>query len=144
MGQKSQFLDHFFPSHQNFTQNFARNSKIWVLKILVQKWQKICSFQGPKIDFGIQWHYRIFWHVSKIQKSQPICRRQKVEVDSTPSAPCRLKKSIKSVTKKRFWKNCKPENGHKLCQQMNCKLHIYHVWVNFGSPKVLCHDGCTF
>ena len=83
-------MDHFLPSHQNFTQNFARNSKIVILKILVQKWQKICSFQGPKINFGIQWHYRIFWYVSRILKSQPIYRRQKVEVDSTPSAPCHI------------------------------------------------------
>ena len=88
-------MDHFLPSHQNFTQNFARNSKIVILKILVQKWQKICSFQGPKINFGIQWHYRIFWYVSRILKSQPIYRRQKVEVDSTPSAPCTKDSTVK-------------------------------------------------
>ena len=84
-------MDHFLPSHQNFTQNSARNSKIGVL---VKKWQKNCSFQSPKIDFWIQWQYRIFWHVSRIQKSHPIWRRQKVEVDSTPSAPCHFKKKM--------------------------------------------------
>ena len=79
-------MDHFLPSHQNFTRNSARNSKIEALKNFSRKMTQIGSFQGLKIDFEIQWQYRIFWQVSRIQKSYPICRRQKVEVDSTPSA----------------------------------------------------------
>ena len=61
-------MDQFLPSHQKFAQNSTRNSKIMILKILVKKWQKDCSVQGLKINFWIQCFYRIFWHVSRIQK----------------------------------------------------------------------------
>jgi len=44
------------------------------------------SVQGLKIDFWNQCFYRIFWHVSRIQKSHPIWMRLKVEVDSPLSA----------------------------------------------------------
>ena len=81
-------MDHFLLSHQNFTQNSARNSKIGSLKSLVKKLQKNCSFQGPKIDFWIQCFIGYFgiWHVSRILKSHPIWMRLKVEVKSLLSA----------------------------------------------------------
>ena len=66
-----------------------------VLKSLVKKWQKLCSVQGLKIDFWIQCFHRIFWRVSRIQKSHPIWMRLKVEVKSPHSALCIHIRSIK-------------------------------------------------
>ena len=40
--------------------------------MLVKKLQKNCSVQDLKIIFGIQCFFRIFWHISRIQKSHPI------------------------------------------------------------------------
>ena len=87
-------MDHFLPSHQNFGQNSTRNSKIMVLKFFVKKWQKNCSVQGLKINFWIQCFYRIFWHVSMIQKSYPIWMRPKVEVKSLLSGLCRVRELL--------------------------------------------------
>ena len=58
---------------------------------------------GPKINCGIQWQYRIFWHVSRIQKSHPIWRRQKVEVDSSPSVPCLLSLTSLKFCFEMYW-----------------------------------------
>ena len=55
------------------------------------EWTKICSFQGPKINF---WIHRIFLHVSYIYDSQPKWILQKIEVKST----LRLDRSEYQVT----------------------------------------------
>ena len=150
-------MDHFLPSHQNFTQNSARNSKIGDLKILVKKRQKICSFQGLKIHFGIQWQYRIFWHVSRIQKGHLIWRRQKVEVDSTPSAPCvylllnfltfsisgvnKHKISVKllyytSLCLKNLWNRNKNTEMIKLQEIVEFVLFSFPIFWNQKSPLI--------
>ena len=82
-------MDQFLPSHQSFAQNSTRNSKIMVSKILVEKWQKNCSVQGLEINFWIQCFYRIFWHVSRIQKSHPIWMCLIVEFKSPLSVLCK-------------------------------------------------------
>ena len=90
-------MDQFLSSYQNFAQNSTRNSKIMVSKILVKKWHKNCSVHGLKIYFWIQCFYKIFWHVSWIQKSHSIWMRLKVEVKSPLSVLWR-KKIFFSVT----------------------------------------------
>ena len=41
-------MDHFLPSDQNFTQNFARNSKIWVKNIWPKNDKKYAHFRPLK------------------------------------------------------------------------------------------------
>ena len=61
--------------------------KLWML---VQKSKLAILSKLPidgvnfKLDFWIQWCSNFVWHVTRIQKSFPIWRRQKVEVYSTP------------------------------------------------------------
>ena len=45
-------MDHFLPSHQNFTQNSARYSKIGVLQILAKKY---AHFRASKsiLEFNV-------------------------------------------------------------------------------------------
>ena len=75
-------MDHFLVSHQNFSQNSARNPKIGFKIFFVKKWQNFCSFQGLKINFWIQRFYRIFWQVTGNYYNTWM--RQKVEVNSYP------------------------------------------------------------
>ena len=45
---------------------------------------------GPQNQFLNSMFYRIFWHVSRIQKIQPIWMRLKVEVKSAPQCVVRV------------------------------------------------------
>ena len=93
MGLKSIIYEPFCTIAPKFHSKFSQKLKNRSFKNSSQKMTKICSFQGLKNCFGIQWQFRIFWHVSRIQKSRPKWRCQKVEVDTTPCDPwvyCRL------------------------------------------------------
>ena len=75
-----------------------------------------------KLDFRIQWS-NLVWHVSRIQKSHPIWRRQKVEVDSTPSAPWHFEKIFLSLAV--AVANIK-EHYHKVYLPIDASLYCKH------------------
>ena len=79
-------MDHFLPSHQNFTQNSARNSKIGVLKNLVKKYARfralklILEFNDNKGYFDMFQGFKKatpYGGTRKLRLTQPPVRRVK-------------------------------------------------------------------
>ena len=77
-------MDHFLPSHQNFTQNSARNSKIGVLKILVKKWQKIARFRALKSIFEFNDNIGYFDMFQGFKKAIPYGGARKLRLTLPP------------------------------------------------------------
>ena len=77
-------MNHFLPSHQNFTQNSARNSKIGVLKSLVKKLQKIARFRALKLILKLNVFIGHFGMFQGFKKATPYGGTKKLRLTLPP------------------------------------------------------------
>ena len=77
-------MDHFLPSHQNFTQNSARNSKIGALKFWPKNDKKIARFRALKSIFEFNDNIGYFDMFQGFKKATPYGGARKLRLTQPP------------------------------------------------------------